>query len=174
MVRGRKNPGFVKLAERLRKLRKEAGLTPTALSRAAGVGPSTASMLEAGVRLPRLPVAERLADALGVSAGRLAFGADLPREARAGAEPRCSGVAERARIAREHLGLSLREVDRRAGAADKTARSVETGTMPTIDTLEALAKALGVSPAWLAFGEGPGVSGVSVDPLGIACSGTRR
>jgi hypothetical protein len=35
------------------------------------------------------------------------------------------------------------------------ASAVERGTLCTLDTLEALAKALGVSPAWLAFGLGP-------------------
>lgn len=34
-------------------------------------------------------------------------------------------------------------------------RSRWRGTMPSIATLEDLARALGASPAWLAFGEGP-------------------
>ncbi len=143
------------LPQRLRKMRKGANLTPTALSRAAGVGHSTASMLEAGVRLPRLPIAERIADVLHVSAGWLAFGADLQWVPREGSELRCMAVVERARLARGLLGLSQREVDRRASVATGTSRSLETGTMPTIDTLELLANALGVSSSWLAFGEGP-------------------
>lgn len=155
VVRGRKNPGHVTLPQRLRKARKAARLTPGALSRLAGVGPSTAAMLEADVRLPRLPIAERLADVLRVSAGWLAFGTDLSWAPREGSELRCATVSQRAKAARCLLGLSQREVDRRAEVAEGTIRSVETGTMPTLDTLEQLAKALGVSPAWLAFGEGP-------------------
>lgn len=154
VVRGRQNPGHMKLPQRLRKARKSAGMNPTALSRAAGVGPSTASMIEAEVRLPRLPIVERLADALHVSAGWLGFGSDLPWVPPQGDEMRCGGLAERALAQRSLLGLSLREVDRRAAVAEGTIRSIERGTMPTIDTLEQIAGALNVSPAWLAFGIG--------------------
>ena len=49
----------------------------------------------------------------------------------------------------------MREVDRRAGNAEGVVRGIEAGGQPAIGTLEDLARALAVSPAWLAFGEGP-------------------
>ena len=153
LTRGRKNPTYWKLPERLRRERKRRQLSAAALSRAAGVGTNTVSQIEAGQRLPRLPVLERIADALKISAGYLAYGQQGEWEAVA--ELRCQGLQGRLIEARAALGLSLREVDRRAGTTAGTIRSIEAGGQPTLDTLESLASALTVSPTWLAFGLGP-------------------
>jgi transcriptional regulator with XRE-family HTH domain len=112
------------------------------------------ALWEAGQGLPRLPSVEKLARALGVSPGWLAYGLG---EA---AEPvelgvRCEGLAERAKTTRTQAALSMREVARRAGITEGAVRSTEKGRQPGIDTMEKLAGALGVSPAWLAFGIGP-------------------
>lgn len=152
LTRGRKNPTHWKLPERLRRARKKRQLSTAALSRAAGAGPNTVAQLEAGDRLPRLPMLERIADVLELSAGYLAFGQQevwVPAE-----ELRCKGLSARLIAARAARGLSLREVDRRAGTTAGTIRAIEAGGQPTLDTLESLAAALAVSPAWLAFGLG--------------------
>jgi len=153
LTRGRKNPTHWKLAERLKRERKRRQLSAAALSRAAGVGTNTVSQIEAGRRLPRLPMLERIADALKVSAGYLAYGQQGEWEAVAAL--RCQGLPGRLIEARAALGFSLREVDRRAGTTAGTIRAIEAGGQPTLDTLESLAAALAVSPAWLAFGLGP-------------------
>lgn len=125
------------------------------LSKAAGLGHSGVSALEARIRLPRINSVERLADVLGVSPGWLAFGlGDLAAPAEQ-ASPRCADLRDRLRDAAALRDLSLREVARRADAGEGVAVAVARGTMPSIATLEDLARALGVSPAWLAFGEGP-------------------
>ena len=136
-----------------------------ALSRKAGVGKNTVTQMEAGagrrtaaqmkagadlVRLPRLPGLEWLAYALGVSSGWLAF--NVTGESKDGLG--CEGLASRLRQSREADRLTLSTVGQRAGSSAAAVRSIENGVMPTLDTVEDLAKALGLSPAWLAFGIG--------------------
>lgn len=154
VTRGRKNPGYVALPERLRRARKAAGMPAAVLSRAAGISEGGASKVETGEWVPRLATVELLADALNISPAYLAFGIEVSWEARAGKELRCAGFAERARSTREARGLSMREVGRRLDSAASTVQSIERGTMPAVDTAEELAKALGVSPSWLAYGIG--------------------
>jgi ribosome-binding protein aMBF1 (putative translation factor) len=59
----------------------------------------------------------------------------------------------RARTAR---GLGSRQLSEEAGLSDGTVSALETGRRgtPTIDTVEVLARALGVTPEWLAWGRG--------------------
>lgn len=155
MTRGRPNPRHWTLPQRLRRERVARGLGCTGLSVAAGVGHASVSLIERGDRLPRLDTLERIANALCVSPAWLAFGLGEQVWSPGGAGLRCEGLAERARVARLALGLSVRATDRRAGSGEGVLKRIEQGGMPTPDTVEALAKALGVSPAWLAFGEGP-------------------
>lgn len=63
-------------------------------------------------------------------------------------------VAVRLRKAREKAGLSMRTLSEKAGLSAGTAQSIESGTTPSIATLERLARAAGVTSSWLAFGEG--------------------
>jgi transcriptional regulator with XRE-family HTH domain len=140
----------MKLPARLRQARKAVGMSASALSIAAGLSRSTAANAEAGALIPRLATVERLASALNLSPAWLAYG--LAASWEPGLPSGGAGLAERAQTARAGVGLSLREVDRRAGLADGTLRAIEKGSLPSIDTVEAIAKALGVSPAWLAFG----------------------
>lgn len=153
VVRGRQNPLHWKFSERLKRARREKNVTAEALSVAAGVSNSAVSHLEAGSRLPRLPTLERIANALRVSPGWLAFGADAQFDPVDGL--RCTLLAERLAATRTARGWSLRELDRRAEVAVGASRSIEVGGMPTLDTLEMVAKALQVLPAWLAFGIEP-------------------
>lgn len=103
--------------------------------------------------MPRIHTTEQLARALGVSPAWLAFGIELPYEP--ATELRSKSFAARLSEARRERGLSMRAVDKRAGISPGSTRSLEAGTMPSLDTLELISKALGVSPAWLAYGEGP-------------------
>jgi len=103
--------------------------------------------------VPRIHTTEKLACALSLSPSFLAFGIELPFEPTP--ELRSKSFATRLQAARTERGLKMRAVDERAGISPGTVRSLEAGTMPSLDTLELIAKALGVSPAWLAYGEGP-------------------
>ncbi len=153
VARGIPNPLHWKFPSRLRRARKAAGLSCAALSRRAGLGQYTVAAIEAGDRLPRLPAAEKLARALGLSPGLLCYGTgggstdDGPGRG-------ASGLGARALQVREAQGLSARGVARAAELREGTVRAIERGGMPTLDTLEQLAVALGVPPSWLAFGEG--------------------
>lgn len=154
VVRGRANPLHWKFPARLRKMRKAKGLSASALGLAAGLSKNSAILLDRAEKCPRVNTAEKLARVLGVSPAWLAFG--LGEAAASGEQGplRCEGLAARAMEARNARRLSVRETDRMAGNAEGVVKSIEHGGMPALDTLEALAKALGVSPAWLAFGEG--------------------
>lgn len=70
--------------------------------------------------------------------------------------PLSSKLSQRLRAAREKRGISRRDLASRLGG-DKysTLSKIEEGeSMPGIDTVELLARALGVSAGWLAYGEG--------------------
>lgn len=120
-----------------------------------------------------LPV-EHLACALGVSPTWLAFGFDgfeawrerVPRKGepeRADPTPQPAqrdcpeayrGIPERLRHAREQSGLSMRAIARATELSAQTIALIEAGrSVPLISNIEAIAKALTVSPGWLAFGE---------------------
>lgn len=155
VVRGRPNPLHHKFPERLKRARRAAGLTSMALSMAAGMGRGREALLESADRVPRLNTVERLAAALKVSPAFLAYGSAAPFDASEDGEQLSAGIAKRARAARELRGLSLREAGRRMKSYASAVQAIERGTMPSIDTAEALAGALRVSPAWLAYGIGP-------------------
>lgn len=71
--------------------------------------------------------------------------------------PLSSGLGRRFRQAREKKGLTLRALAAVSGCQYSTIVAIESsGRMPQITTVEVLARALGVSPGWLAFGEGWG------------------
>ena len=65
-----------------------------------------------------------------------------------------SDVGKRLREARKAAGLALRELCQRAGLANyQTIDNIERGRQrASVDQIESLAHALGISPAWLAFG----------------------
>lgn len=154
VVRGRKNPLHFGFAQRLKRARRVAKLSHAALARQAGLASrTTTALLESGERTPRVDTVEQLAKALNVSPSLLAFG--LAPAVIASDGLRCSGLAGRLREARTSQGLSLNEVGRRAGTAASQVQKTEQGrTVPTLTTVEQLASALHLSPAWLAFGLG--------------------
>ena len=67
------------------------------------------------------------------------------------------GFAERLKRARRVADVSYAALGRQAGFGSRTtAALLENGErVPRVDTVEKLASALDVSPAWLAYGEGP-------------------
>lgn len=153
VVRGRQNPLHFGLGDRLRRTRRAAGLRQSELSALADVSPGGLRFMEREGRVPRIDIAERLAVALGVPAGWLAFAAELPFAP--GESPGCEGVGRRLAALRAAQGLSTRALAAAAGIASGTVVYIENGqVMPTLDTAERLARSLGVPPWWLAFGEG--------------------
>lgn len=155
VVRGRKNPLHLGFAERLRRARKARALSHAALAREAGLtSRTTTTILESGESLPRVDTVEKLARALKLSPCFLAFGIDVPEVP--GEERLSAGLAARLIATRQARGLSRLRLGQLSGTSDTFVRMTETGaTMPILAKLEALAKALGVSPAWLAYGQGP-------------------
>ena len=70
--------------------------------------------------------------------------------------PYASGLSRRFRLAREHAKLTQRGLAAVAKCAESMISDIEggSGRMPQIDTIEALARVLGISPGWLAYGDG--------------------
>ena len=154
VVRGRRNPLYLGLPARLKRARENLSFDSVATSAGLFDG-STVFLLERKQgHVPRLDTVERVAYALGLSPAFLAYGIEADAS-----QPtdglRCEGVALRLRQTRIHLGLSVLALATAAGLSHTAVGNVERGTMPTLATAEALATALDVSPAWLAYGLGP-------------------
>jgi transcriptional regulator with XRE-family HTH domain len=154
VVQGRKNPGHFGFPKRLKRARQRRELSSSALSLKAGLSLNAVYGLESGERIPRIDTIERLAGALQISPCELAFGAEGP--SLSGKRLLCEGLPARLAEARAARGLSRTALGQRSETSDTLVRMTETGaTMPNLAKLEALAKALGISPCWLAFGLGP-------------------
>jgi len=68
--------------------------------------------------------------------------------------PLSAGLSRRFRLARERRGLTLRALAASSGCQYSTIVAIESaGRMPQITTIEILARALGVAPGWLAYGD---------------------
>jgi uncharacterized SAM-dependent methyltransferase/DNA-binding XRE family transcriptional regulator len=67
------------------------------------------------------------------------------------------GIPRRLKTTRKAAGLTQRRTGELAGVSASTTQMAEMGggRFPCVDTVERLAYALGVSAAWLAFGDGP-------------------
>ncbi len=153
MVRGSPNPRHLGLPARLRKVRKQSGLTRSALGPIVGRASDVAAYIESGQRRPTIGTVARLAFGLGVSPGWLAFGFGDPHTD----EPTATtdGMAERLASIRIERGFTKAALARLVDLSPSSFAKIENGGQTGVDVLESLAKALGVSPAWLAFGEGP-------------------
>lgn len=155
VVRGRRNPLYLGLPARLKRARENLSFDSVATSAGLFDG-STVFLLERKKgHVPRLDTVERVAYALRLSPAFLAYGiesdASQPTDGL-----RCEGVASRLRETRTARGLTMRALAQAASLTHTAVRSTETGaSMPSIATVEAFAVALGVSPAWLAYGLGP-------------------
>lgn len=150
-MRGRRNPAYYGLPERLRQARRRNQLGMSAASAESGLSTGTAFRIERRESIPRIDTLERFATALGVSPSWLAYG-----EGSADDVPVSSAfVAVGSRLAetRQRVGLTRKALGIAAQLTGQTVANIETGRMvPRVDTVEMLARALGVSPSWLAFG----------------------
>jgi len=155
VVRGSPNPKHFGLAFRLRKAVKQTGLTRRALARLAGVSNAIVGYIEADQRLPTVGTIARLASALGVTAPWLAYG--LADQTSEGAPASCDGMADRLQTARTDCGHTRTDLAHLAKLTPGTVAHIENGGQAKVQTIEALAQALGISPGWLAFGVGPRV-----------------
>ncbi len=187
VVRGRKNPYWQDLPNRLVWLREQADLSLAAMTAICGVDVRTIWAIEKGGRA-NIRTIERIATALGVPACFLAFGERgerpfsfrIPRSqqplpicapsAKPGDELHL-GFAARLTQARENRGHSLRELSRRAGLSVTAVSNYERSiNLPLVDAVEQLAVALSVSPCWLAYGTGdaPGRNPPEAEPTAEA------
>lgn len=179
MPSGVKDPLWFGLPDRLLSMRLSADLGMVALGSLSGVSNPVIANTENRRSVPRVNTVEALAYALGVSPTWLGFGHDgdepfrerirrsllrVQRDPRPGTPQPCPesyrGLPQRLQESRERLGLSLRALALAAGLSGPGVAKIEHGeSVPTLDNVEALAKALGVSPGWLAFGVGRGPDG---------------
>ena len=123
------------------------------LAEAAGIAPSTVGDIElSGQQVPTVGRIARLAAVLRVSAAWLGFGVGAPLAEQTAAN--CDGMGARLQAIRTQRG-SKAELGRRAGLTAPSITQIENGGQSGVDVIESLAKALDVSPGWLAFGIGP-------------------
>ena len=153
MVRGSPNPRYFGLPTRLKQARKHAQLTRAALANRVGGDQTTAHDIEMGRRLPTVGTIARLALGLGVSAGWLGFG--IGEMVSTAAMTACDGMGERLQSVRVASKLSKAELARVVDLSPTALANIEKGAQSGVEVIAALAKALGISPAWLAFNEGP-------------------
>lgn len=152
VVRGRRNPGHYKLASRLKQLRTELGYSRSSLSAAAGLTNRVVGYIEQQERIPRLSTVARLASVLGVAPGWLAFGQGEQTLVRSS---EATEFAARLQAVRAMHALSRATLAAAAGVLEGSVQRIEEGRgEANVETVERLAIALGVSAAWLAFGEG--------------------
>ncbi len=153
MVRGRKNPLFFGLPSRLKQARRQSSLKRLPLAERAGLATATGRDIESGQRIPTVGTVSRLAAALGVNAGWLGYG--LGEQPADNSPATTEGMGARVQALRIERRLTKVALARQVGVDHSTIANIEKGSQTGVDVLESLAKALGVSPAWLAFGEGP-------------------
>lgn len=164
VVSGRRKPLHITLAQRLKKARVAIAIDRAPLSVSAGLSHGVVAGIEEG-RMPTIDTVERLARALNVSPCFLAFGVEgmpLPPSA----DLCASGCGVRLQQLREARALSKLALGRAAGIAGSNIFPIESGrTFPSVATIEQIASALGCSPCWLAYSEGPNPL---ADPQGAA------
>jgi len=126
----------------VRRLRMEQSLTLTNLAMVTGLSASYLSEIERGKKTPSLTTLDRLAAGLGVTRDTLV----PPPEARLDAP----GLPARLRAARERAGLTQEGLAEAAGVSTGLIGQLESAaTLPSLPTIERLARALGVSPCHL-------------------------
>ena len=152
---GRKNPLYFGMAARLKESRRQAGLKLLPMAQKAGLATATGRDIELGHRLPTTATIVRLAIALHVSAAWLAYGIgeandDDPSQITDGMGTRLAAIRTERKLSRAALA-------RLCDLSPRSVTKIESGGQSGIDVVDSLAKALGVSPGWLAFGVGPQV-----------------
>jgi transcriptional regulator with XRE-family HTH domain len=93
-----------------------------------------------------------LAGALDVSASWLAYGiGDMHIN---GAPATCAGMGARLQQLRVEQGHTKAALARLVGLSPSTVADIENGAQTGVEVIEALAKAVCISPAWLVFNQG--------------------
>ena len=137
---------------RLQQAPRRLGWTLAGTSLASGLSNEAVTQIERRQRLPRIGTIEQLAACLQVSGAWLAFGegsADRDQSTKGSAH-----VGQRIAELRQAQGLTCKALGIAAQLAGQAIANIEQkGVLPRVDALERIAKALGVSPGWLAFGE---------------------
>lgn len=155
VVRGRKNPLYFGLAARLKAARLGNGYDrKTLTSQAALIGGSVILGIEDRGKIPHLDTIAKIALALGLSPAFLAYGIQTDSAPTTDILPG-NGLATRLWQVRTQRGLSVLALAQVAGLSHTAVGNLERGAIPNVATAESLAKALGVSPGWLAYGLGP-------------------
>ena len=155
MIRGSPNPRYFGLPARLKKARKQSGLTRKGVVQKVGGDQSAMRDIETNQRLPTVGTVARLASALHVSAAWVGFGLGNPELD--GPPATCEGMGSRLETVRCERGLTKAALARLIQVTPRAVAAIESGGQARIQTVEALAQALGISPAWLAFNQGPRV-----------------
>jgi transcriptional regulator with XRE-family HTH domain len=130
-------------------------LTPKAVVQKLGGDQATVRDIEQGTRIPTVRTIARLALALKVSPAWLAYGIGEPAAESASAI--CEEMGARLQASREAKCLTKAALARLGGLSPSAFAKIENGGQSGIDVIESLAKALGVSAGWLAFGIEPRV-----------------
>lgn len=175
--RGLKNPVWLGLSRRFAAVIELGGVNKLQLAGLSQLNYATVWRLEEGSVGVRIDTVERLAAALGIPPGWLAYGDEgtepfrqrrprspvpldppVPEPGKREPAGLYKGVGERCKQARDARGLSLRAVAKAAGISAQSLLLTEAGeTVPLVSTCEALAVSLDVSPCWLAYGYGSGI-----------------
>jgi len=123
-----------------------------AVAQHAGGDKNASRDIESGQRIPSVGTIAKLAAALGVSAPWLAYGLGEATPARVAS---CDGMGQRLQAVRTERGLTKAALARMVELKAPSLSQIENGGQSGVDTVERIAKALGVSPGWLAYGVGP-------------------
>jgi transcriptional regulator with XRE-family HTH domain len=140
--------------------RKKAKLTPSRLALDAGLSDGVVRHIEDAGGVPGIQTVERLAAVLDISPAWLAYGPPQKRLAQPSElAPFTGNFARRLLAARTLRGLSRKALAQLAELSLTAVSDLESGRVPNVATAERLAKALKLSPGWLAFGAEPAPQG---------------
>ncbi len=125
------------VGDKIRQLREERGLTLVEFGKKARISFTHISEIERGNTCPSIRTLEKLAGALGIPVTYLLMGDN------------CTTLGERLKRLRETHGITQSDLASRIGISHSLIAQIEGGkTQPSLNTLEKLARVLGVSPAY--------------------------
>lgn len=129
---------YIKIGERIKKMRISHNYTQHEFAKKIGIPVSTYSNYENGNRTPNLDVLKKIAAGLNEPLSKFILVVPADGELT---------IGERIRIARKEAGLTQEQLGERANIAKTTIRKYELGRLnPERETIEKIANALEVSP----------------------------
>lgn len=136
--------------ERLKALRKEAGLTQKDMARNFGTSQPSYQQWESGKRTPNSDNLEKLANFFNVSTDYLIGLSDTKTTAQAIEIPNTSTFAQRLKALRKEAGLTQKEIAEQLGIKQPTYAQWENGRVkPKAETLEKFSNFFNVSTDYL-------------------------